>query len=578
MPGEPNWSAYAGYWVALVRGAIVACGRTRREAFLAARESRCREEPEVVYVSSDGKPVGKGPSLSGEEAPPFSVFPRPPLASFGSESSDVPALIARIAHMLRSLGAEGYFVGGTVRDMLLRRETHDVDVALEGDVFALARTLADRMEGAYYPLDEERGVARVVFAGEEARANIDIARMRGGGIAEDLRLRDFTVNALALPLDDLRREAILDPTGGIRDLQEGILRAVSERSFSDDPVRLIRAVRLAGALSLALDDATEERLRVQASLLPSASPERVRDELNLMLALPRAGCFLREMEHLGLLRFVIPQLDDLRGLEQPPPHVWDGFEHTLRAVDAVDDLILALRGGQSGVPPEMLGDDFLSLKDDLLSYLAWELSPGQSRLIVLRLAALLHDIGKPSARTQEAGRIRFLDHPAVGARLAAGVLRNLRYSGSAVQMAVVLIREHMRLLSLMRAQTVTRRALYRYCKALGDSVPAAGLLFLADILATRPVEQDPQWRKALRVATNVLGVYFREPEIVSPKPLISGRDIMETLNLEEGPAIGRLLEAVLEAQAEGSVRTRDEALACAAAAWAKWKGNRHGAR
>lgn len=569
MPHEPNWSAYAGYWVALVRGHVVGSGCTRREAYLAAKESRCREEPEIVYVSPDGRPLGTGP------VPDVPVDPRWP--SSDGEGAPVPDTLLRVGLLLQSLQAEGYFVGGSVRDMLLQRETHDVDVVVHGDVFALARGLADALHGAYYPLDEERGVARVLFADRGGRrTNVDLAKLRGGGIADDLQARDFTVNALALPLEDPRPEAVLDPTGGMGDLQEGLLRAVSDASFSDDPVRLLRAVRLAGALSFRLHPLTEERLKAQAGLLPGASPERIRDELNLMLALPPAGRLLREAERLGLLRFIFPELDGLRGLEQPPPHCWDGFEHSLRAVEAVDDLVLALEGEGLAAPLEVEGSDLHSFSDDLLAYLACELSPGQSRLVLLRVTALLHDIGKPSTRTEEAGRIRFLDHPAVGARLAARRLRELRYSASAVQMVAALIREHMRLLSLERSPAVTRRALHRCHKALGDSLPAAALLFLADGLATRPVEHDSQWRKALHVAVAVLRASFREPAILSPEPLIGGRDLMEALNLQEGPVIGRLLDAVLEAQVEGAVRTREEALAYAAAAWRQWKGNRNG--
>jgi putative nucleotidyltransferase with HDIG domain len=575
MPQVPNWDAYAGYWVALVKGRIAGVGRTEREAFLAAKSARSREEPEVVYVSPDGNP------LASEQALPSQVNPAQPGLPRLAEKRDaadywvLPPLVRRVSALFQSPGTSGYLVGGSVRDLWLRRETHDLDLAVPGDALALGRAAADRLGGAYFPLDEERGVARVIFVCEWQTICLDISALRGVDIADDLRARDFTVNAMALPLDDLRPEALVDPTGGLADLGAGVLRMVAPQSFRDDPGRLLRAVRLAEELPLQMDAATEAALVAEAGLLAQVSPERVRDELNRMLALPRFGRCVREMDRLGLLVRVFPELEGLRGLAQPLPHLWDGLEHTIQTVEAVESLAQALAEGAEEEPWSGFAAALSPLRGEISEYLTCTLAPQQSRLALLKLAALLHDIGKPATRTEERGRIRFIGHPQEGARMAEGALARLRYSTAAVRMVSVLVGEHMWLLSLLRAGHASNRALYRFYQSVGDTAAAAGLLFLADLAATKSLDDEPRWPIAQAIVRRAIEASLAEPQVVSPTPLLDGRELMESLRLDEGPVIGCLLDALREAQAGGTVKTREEALAHAKRALARWRRMRH---
>ncbi|MDH7490700.1 MAG: HD domain-containing protein, partial [Anaerolineae bacterium] len=380
----------------------------------------------------------------------------------------------------------------------------------------------------------------------------------------DLRARDFTINAMAMPLGDLRREAIVDPAGGLADLAAAVLRPVAGDVFRDDPVRTLRVVRFVHELGLTPAAGLEQAVAAYAPLLAQVASERVRDEVNRMAALPTFGACLRDMDRLGLLDVFLPELAGLRGMDQPWPHRWDALEHSLRTVEAVEVLADALAGAETGGPWGDFAAALGPLRQDVAEYLAVSVAPGESRLVLLKLAAALHDVGKPATRTEDKGRVRFYNHPQVGAEMAAQALTRLRYSAAAVSLVSGVVREHMWLLSLVRTRSVTNRALYRFHRALGDGAVAAALLFLADLFATQPVEQDPNWPAAQAIVRRCLQACLREPHIVSPQPVVSGRDLMAALNLGEGPIIGTLLEAIREAQAEGKVATREEALALAA--------------
>jgi len=161
MPQVPNWAAYAGYWVAVVRGEIAGVGRSEKEAYLAAKAARCREEPEVIYVAGDGTPRGAG-AVQHPQASPAAAN-RSRLYERGAEYWVLPPLVQSLSALLQTLGATGWLVGGSVRDVCMGREIHDLDVVAGGDALALGRAVADRLGGAYYPLDEERQVARVIL-------------------------------------------------------------------------------------------------------------------------------------------------------------------------------------------------------------------------------------------------------------------------------------------------------------------------------------------------------------------------------------------------------------------------------
>jgi putative nucleotidyltransferase with HDIG domain len=461
-------------------------------------------------------------------------------------------------------------VGGAVRDALLGRPIHDWDFAVERDALGLARAVADALGGDFYALDAGRDTGRVILTTESgARLELDFAALRGASLEDDLLARDFSVNALALGEDSV----VLDPTGGLADLQAGHVRAAEERAFRDDPLRLLRAVRIEAELGFVIELQTAAWILRDAHLLARPSAERVRDEFVRLLALPGAAISLQRLDEFGLLVHVIPELETLKGVEQSPPHTLDVWRHTLATVDALEGVVAAATGREvepralADVPPSAWGDVARVLGQfagDVCVHLAVEVSGGRGRALLLKLAALLHDVGKPKTRSQdEDGRIHFYNHELVGTPLAAARMEQLRFSHDEVERVRVLVGQHLRPAFLAQGGPLTRRAVYRFFRATACGGVDVVLLGLADHLAIwGPHLEEAHWARLLDVVEMLLTHWFeRYEETVAPPPLISGGELVTELGLQPGPRIGRLLGTLQEAQAAGEVRTREEALA-----------------
>ena len=438
----------------------------------------------------------------------------------------------------------------------------------------LARDVADRLDGFYFPLDEERGTARVVLVTDEgSRRELDFALLRGGGLETDLAGRDFTINAMAVD----EAQQLIDPLGGEADLTAGEIRATGTSVFQDDPVRLLRAPRLEIELGFRIETGTAEAIRADASLLEQPAAERVRDELSRGLGIPGASTFVRRLDSLGALIHVVPELVALKGIDQSPPHRFDVWHHTLHVLDHVDGVVSTVTGeplaagcrALGDVPPAACGDLARRLGQfgaEVRSHLAAEVSDGRDRLLLLRLGTLLHDIGKPrTCSADEEHRIHFYGHETEGARAASRRLKALRFSSQEVAWVRGMVAAHLRPAQLAREDRMTRRAVYRYFRDTGDVGVDTILLSLADHLATwGPNLREARWARRLDVAELLLYHYFERPDqIIRPKLPVDGNDLMRVFGLDPGPEVGRLLDLLREAVAAGEVETRQEVLALA---------------
>lgn len=536
MGADQERSAYAGRWVARLHGRIIAQGGTPELARRAALSARHKESPEILYMPFD--------------------FSFPPLVNL------VRAALP---------DSELYLVGGAVRDILLGRPSPDLDFAVPAGAIPLARKVANALDADYVTLDEEHDTGRVIHTAENGRrTHLDFASFRGQTLEDDLRHRDFTINALAC---DLRAEAILDPLEGAADLRAKRIRACLPTALSDDPVRVLRGVRQAAAFGFQIEKDTREWMRQAAPQLGRVSPERQRDELFKMLDGPKPDAALRALEMLGVFPYFLPELTTLKGVTQSPPHVHDVWTHTLAVLQHLESILAALDVNYNADSTNDLYTGLLTLRigryrEQIAQHFASPLTVERSVRALLFFTALYHDVCKPQTRSvEEGGRIRFFDHDVQGAELAAGRAQALRLSADEIHRLRIVILNHMRFhfhTSRMdgEGQSPSRRAVYRFFREGGPAGVELVLLGLADLRATQgPNLTQKTWSAALDVARVLFENYFEKPqETIAPPRLLDGHDLMRTLDLQPGPAVGEALEAIREAQATGKVSTREEAL------------------
>jgi poly(A) polymerase len=466
-----------------------------------------------------------------------------------------------VQRTLAARGARGYLAGGAVRDALLGRPIADLDVAVAAPPESVAGELAAAFAAPSFPLDAERGIYRLALDG--GRLVLDLTPL-AGEIAQDARRRDFTIDALALPLESLAEavpaaSAILDAVGGLADLERRTVRAIADDVFREDAARLLRAVRLAAELSFTIEPATGGLIRRDAALLATVAGERVRDELFRTLAVPGAAGSLRLLDDLGLLTRIFPELEAARGAGQPKEHYWDVLQHSIEAVAEAERVVREVSDQAPGIE-QVPWDDELSRR------FAEEVSGGRSRRVLLKLAALLHDVAKPATKTIEAdGRIRFLGHPRLGARMTETALSRLRLSARETRAVVAMVEEHLRPGLITRDDGPSGRALYRYFRDAGEVAIDTLFLSLADSRAARgPLLELEDWRLYAGKIRGMLDAWRGRTAAVQPPRLVDGHDLMRELGLRPGPRIGELLETVREAQAAGEIATRSEAIALAA--------------
>ena len=454
-------------------------------------------------------------------------------------------LIERVFELSAARGLSVYLVGGTVRDLLIGQDTHDLDFAVQGSGLALARHIADRLGGYFVPLDRERRTGRVLLphpvpSGPSADLpqsvawpqHLDIASLRGDSLQADLEGRDFTFNAIAIARINANWH-IVDPLGGIADLSSSVLRMASPSSFDDDPVRTLRAVRMQIQFGCTIDSGTCGRLRSAAPLLERISAERVRDEWFKILQLANTATALEEMVHLGLLNQLAPS--SIRGGD---------LEHALQTVRATERLWIALcaPGDQPRASPEqLLAERLDALVQHLCHRYKARICDERSYLALLKLAALLHE-------TQVAG-----------AALAA----RWKLSRREAELLHTAIHHHRKVQALANCAGLTRRQVYRFFAEAGDPGIDALLIFLAHKLATEGTDLNPEsWKHQTEEVVRLLHAWFEHRTTqIEPTPLLSGKDVMRALDRPPGPQIGKLLRGLAEEQAAGEILTREQALA-----------------
>lgn len=485
-----------------------------------------------------------------------------------SENNTASGLISRLREVIDPTSG-ALLVGGVVRDQLTSTVCHDVDVILPGESRQTARRAADLLDGKFFPLDETRGIYRILLPGEEGQMDmVDFSRLQAETLEEDLRLRDFTVNAMAVRLHE--PEMLIDPLNGRKDLKDRILRLCSEFSLENDPVRVIRAARMALTYNLHFAPGLLSKIRAAGPLLQTTSAERQRDEIFKILDGSHPASAIRLLDSFDVLSLLFPEVTDLKGVEQSQPHTMDVFEHTLATMDQLKRLLDLFVSTQSiledggnltlGLAAGKLG----IFREHILKHYRFSLNPFRTRRSLNLLGALLHDIGKPKTKSVGSdGRIHFYRHESIGMDLARERARSMALSEVEADALTRMVASHMRpRIFSMDDRFPTRRNVYRFYQQAKDYGVDTCLLSLADFLAkTAFPPQQEDWTMELgRIAVFLEGWFVQKENWVEPVRLLRGEEIMAAFHLPPGRLIGVVLEAIQEAQAAGEITNRQEAL------------------
>ncbi len=451
-----------------------------------------------------------------------------------------------------------YIVGGAVRDWLMGFETCDLDFAC-GNPLKISSDFSDKICGKLLILDELNKIYRVVKKTKNKTYNFDFTKLKGKTIQEDLAKRDITINAMALKLKDIASKKItperlknylIDPFGGAEDIKSKTIRLLSEKSVFDDPLRMLRVFRFSSELGFCLDNTTRKIIKRRSGLIYKSSKERIREELFKIFLVGDSHRYISLMDKAGLLNKILPVVERLKKSAKKfyfhPQGLW---HHLTETFAAIEDIMLNIK------------KNFPKNYNELSHYLSENIS-SSTRIVMLKYATLLHDIGKPSSVKRIKNRVRFFGHEIVGTKLFEEVSKGIKLSNDEINFGKSLIKNHMRILQLVGTNSTTERATWRLMREAGENLPALALLSLADAksYARIPGFEKNNLKDILKYTRLIVNLYFAKKKEKPRKKIIDGHIIMKRLKLKPGPLVGELLAAIDEEYNLNKIKTTEEAL------------------
>lgn len=450
-------------------------------------------------------------------------------------------IIKTITPFIKKENIPAYIVGGFVRDCLLEKDSCDVDIAVkQGYSKLFAQNLADYLSGYFVELDEVNKIYRVVFS--DKQNYVDIADICGSNIEEDLKRRDFTINSLAY---DLKNAKLIDVTDGIRDLEQKIVREISAENITDDPVRILRAFRFQSQLGFEMTKTLEDLIKKNYLLLNKTAKERINAELIKLFGGRHAPETLRSLYKTKILEMLIPEVTEIAKIPPNSHHHLNLFEHSVETVNQV----------------QLFYD---MSKEEVKQHLDEIFLGGQKRLCYLKFAAFLHDVGKPVTWKIEpdTGRHRFIMHDSEGARLIVNTLKNLKFSKKQIAYIQKIIKYHIYPASVVTAKEAGEKAYMRFYRKMEDeTIDTIAVAYADRMSALGPEVTQEMLKQNIDGLLSLLEGYLKEKNKLAPLPkLLDGKEIMEILDIPASPELGNIIEQLKEAQLNGDVNTKDEAV------------------
>ncbi|HIJ54758.1 MAG TPA: CCA tRNA nucleotidyltransferase [Deltaproteobacteria bacterium] len=432
---------------------------------------------------------------------------------------------------------DAYLVGGCVRDLFLDRSPTDFDMVVLKDPEGAAKTISAHTHGHLIRLGKPGFILyRIILD----HAVIDVQSAKGHTIEEDLRQRDFTINAMAYPTAS---GEVIDIHGGRTDLKNRIVRMTSEDVFKTDPVRLIRAHRLAAVLKFDIDPLTLTAIKKNSDKIRTSAGERIREELFQMLRVDNVHTHLMDMAESDLLFAIFPGLSSLKGCTQNRFHTEDVLAHNLSTIGYMDHIFATLKGFQPNL--------FHRLADRLDDH---------SR-VLLKFSALMHDIGKPSSKSiDENGDTHFYGHEKVGVKIIGSVFGHLKLSNHDARFIEHMVRNHLSPLQLFQSEKqrrLTPKGVARFFMKNGEMTPFVLLHALADQMA-KEKKEDHRYRHFI---SKLLEDFFSRFKTIRHKPkLVSGNDLIREFGLSPSPLFKTILTRIEEKRLSEEITTKAEAL------------------
>lgn len=437
---------------------------------------------------------------------------------------------------------EIYVVGGTVRDFLMGKISYDRDlIVVDEDAKSFSQKVAEFFDGVFIPLDEENKIYRIVL--KDKKNFLDITNPIGGNLEEDIMRRDITINAIAVNIKTGEIPSFCE--FGIQDIQNKIIREIKEENFTDDPLRMLRVYRFYANLGFEISPELLNITKKHANLINKPAKERIEYELMKLFDGEFAAQALLKMDESEILEIIFPFVKELKQVPPNLHHHLDLFNHSIETVNQVQKFY--------EISPKEVQEHLKKVDFG-----------GFSRLAHLKLAALMHDIGKFSTWTIEpdTGRHRFIKHEDVGAKLAIPILKKMCFSNKQIDYISYIIKKHMYPTAVVSAPELNDKVMMRYVRKSADNAIDTIIIAKAD----RVSAQGPEITKELveeniTLLDKLLQFYLNTKETLAPLPkLLDGRDVMSILNINPSPILGKILNELHEAQISGDILTKDDAV------------------